>query len=551
MPRRPRFRTAALRDLFDGLRYAPEETLERQMESAEALALELEPFELYRRGDVVRRVTGFRTTDGDAGDEDAAPTLVGQAVLTDLSTFVERTSERARLRPTSRPGGAFTLDEAAARLGVSGRSLLRYRSLGLVVHWIDFGGVRRVGCFARTLERFREKRLGLAPRGRSRRAPVDGTTEAALVDRAKALLRDGPASLRGAVTKVSAALEIDPRAVRRVLARSGLPFARRVRRSRADLRLAYRAWRRGVDAARLAERLERDHAACWRAVNAGRRGALRALRLPMPEALPTFAHPEAAEVLLAPGAVASGLFAGAIPADASDFLGMFAPTALPPRAGEVDACRRLVAMRYLLWRATRAIARLRASPTGAELDRIETDLRNAWLLRRTLVAHALPSALGRIEGAIGGRLVHLPTPILVRFVRRGLVVTAESLDHAEAADAAEGRLRVARHVALQMDRALALDPPSGVDRRAAAVHRAGAPMLADADRVTTSWWELLPRPFAPTGLERLDAAGRALLERRHGWDGGLALSIAELARRERVAPSMLQHRMSEAWARLR
>jgi len=255
-------------------------------------------------------------------------------------------------------------------------------------------------------------------------------------------------------------------------------------------------------------------------------------------------------VLLAPECVRRGLSAAREADDAIALLAGNRPVALPPRAGELDACRRLVAMRFLLWRAANGIAALPGTPTGAALDRIETDLRNAWLLRRSLVAHALPSVLGRIEATIGGRIDHLPAGALVRMMVRALAVTADSLDVADATDAAEGRLRVARHASLMMDLDLASSPPPALERRASAVHRPGAAPLGNPDAVTTRWFGLLPCPFAPPAIDRIEPAARERLERRHGWHGQLAMTVIELAQHERVAPSILQHRLIEAVARL-
>ena len=47
MPRRPRFRTAEVSALHEGLRFAPPETRRRQMAAAERIIGELGPLQLY------------------------------------------------------------------------------------------------------------------------------------------------------------------------------------------------------------------------------------------------------------------------------------------------------------------------------------------------------------------------------------------------------------------------------------------------------------------------------------------------------------------------
>jgi len=497
---------------------------------------------------VIRAVTGFRPEDAS---DDAS--LVGQAVLGDLATFIERVSEGLDLRADDRRGGAMPLDDAAQWLGVSERSLLRYRSLGLAVHWIDFGtGDRRVGCYLEVLERFRDRRLGAAPR-RARAATLTPAQRQAVVESARALPSDPPLPMARVASIVAAAHAIEPARVRRLLARSGLRFAARVRRGGGEVRLAYRAWRRNADPRAIAAHLGRDKAATWRAINAGRRAALRALSLPRVDPLPTFEHPEAAEVLLGPDAVRRGLRVRALPADGAALLKEFAPVALPSRAGEVDACRRLVAMRFLLWRARLGISLLRTAPTSHALDRIETDLRNAASLRRSLVAQALPAALGRLEASIGGALEALPPSRLAPALTRAVAITVASLDAADALDAAEGRLRTARHAALHMDRDLSLHPVESVDRRASRGPSAPPQAMAwpDLEAIIAPWSIAAPSfiECASAGAMPARATGAGeLLARRYGWNGEPALTVMELAKREGVAPSLLQRRLLDAWA---
>lgn len=512
------------------------------MLAAEGLALEIEPLALVAPAEVLRGVTGFRPES--ASDE---PSLVGQAVLADLSTFIERVSERLPVRADERPGGASPLREASERLGVSERTLLRHRSLGLAVHWIDFGaGVRRVGCFHEVLERFRSTRLGRGAAVRRRSRTLSREEHDEIVGAASALARDPSITLPRAAAIIAKPRSLDPRRVQRLLAAAGLRFAPARRRSRDDLRLAYRAWRRGIDPRRISDRLERDKAAMWRAINAGRRTALRSLRLPSVDPLPTFGRPEATEVLLAPDCVRRGLRARSLPRDPRALVQEFPAMALPPRAGEQDACRRLVTMRFLLWRAARGIASLPSAPTNEALDRIETDLRNAATLRRTLVAHVLPASLGRVEASIGSPIERLSDETLAEAVRRAVLVSIASLDLADATEAADGRLRPARHAALLMDRDLALH----------AVRRDGVPEMPDLEASIAPWLASIPSLPIPeegaasgTALPERGArasAERALLGRRYGWDGALALTVAELAKEERLAPSLMQRRLLDA-----
>src|SRR5690348_15581463 len=94
MPPLPRLRIAALDELSRQLRFAPPETLRRQLERTRTLAAEIDPARNYPEEWVIFRVTGYRPQN--AGDT----VFVGEALLGDISALVERLSAAAGLRQT-------------------------------------------------------------------------------------------------------------------------------------------------------------------------------------------------------------------------------------------------------------------------------------------------------------------------------------------------------------------------------------------------------------------------------------------------------------------
>src|SRR5262245_28919443 len=127
MPRVARFKIAAIEDLLRQLEYAPPERRRRQMEAAERLIADVDPLRNYPIDFIVFRITGYRS---DRSDEPV--TLVGQALVPDLVNLVQTLSENLDSRADEIDAQSLPIDELAARLNVSQKTIQRYRKQGLV-----------------------------------------------------------------------------------------------------------------------------------------------------------------------------------------------------------------------------------------------------------------------------------------------------------------------------------------------------------------------------------------------------------------------------------
>ncbi|MCA9290739.1 MAG: hypothetical protein KDA25_06400, partial [Phycisphaerales bacterium] len=150
MPRAARFRIAAIEDLLAQLRYAPDDTRLKQMNAAERLLAEVDPDRSYPEDFVTFRITGYRPDSG------ATPaTFVGGALVSDLVIFIQALSDELAIAVSDLGRSPLSLAEVAARLRVSGKTVQRYRRLGLVCHYVTGeGGPRRLVCFEDALEAF-------------------------------------------------------------------------------------------------------------------------------------------------------------------------------------------------------------------------------------------------------------------------------------------------------------------------------------------------------------------------------------------------------------
>src|SRR5688572_23587481 len=107
MPPLGRMVVTALEDLARQLRFTPREALLRDIQRAEALASQIGPDAVYEEDWIVGQVTGYRPK------MDNPASVVGQALLADLSAFVERLSAAATLTPADLPPGSVEPDTLA------------------------------------------------------------------------------------------------------------------------------------------------------------------------------------------------------------------------------------------------------------------------------------------------------------------------------------------------------------------------------------------------------------------------------------------------------
>jgi transposase len=107
---------------------APAERRAEQVRRAERLHDEIEPDASYPFDYLVYRITGFRA------ETDETVLLIGEAVAADLRLLIDTLSRSIRITPS--PGESLdTLDALARRLGVSTKTIERWRKDGLRWRW--------------------------------------------------------------------------------------------------------------------------------------------------------------------------------------------------------------------------------------------------------------------------------------------------------------------------------------------------------------------------------------------------------------------------------
>ncbi len=557
MPRAARYRVAAFEELERQLAFAPPEALRRHMDAAERLAHEVTDDASYPFEFVLWRITGFRAANADLTVVD------GTRLRGDLATFVLHVSERLVLDAGDRPGGAAPVVALARELGVTEKTLRRWRARGLLVHSVRFGdGRQRVAIFRQELDRFRSRHPTLvADAGSFSR--MDDAIERSVLARVRELVAAG-STVNLAAKRAASEVGRSHEAIRQLLLRApialvpprtstrkAVPNARSAARtaargrSRHEREIAYRAWRFGVPMDRMVERLGARPDAIRRRIDAIRAERLRSLRFEWIE-LPTFGRPDAAVTVLGAEIAMSDLAPRCDPSDGIGLLRAIAVGRVGIGVGDrgENAEESLVAiLNFLKRRAWRGIAALDGTPDRSELDRIETDLRWASRVHRRLVERLLGVALLRIEQALGGAIERRSLDEIRSFVTGGVAVVAEVVASVDPSKRQGPR----RLVALETDRMMARrSAGSSTQRvgRASARHDPGALAMPGLfSRLLP--WDVILEPLA--GCERLVARMApevaSLLGHRYGWLGGPPLTLEELAERNRTTVARMTARM--------
>lgn len=553
MPRAPAFTIPALADLQRQLQYAPAETRRRQMDSAERLINEIDPDLAYPREFVIFRITGYRP------DGDDMITFAGAALRTDLANLIQRISSTLDLPPHRDGHAALRLNDVAKRLGVSGKTVQRYRREGLVCHVVAFSDdQRQLACYENALAVFSATRSENLKRA-ARFTRMSDETEAIIVQEARDLRESRTLSLNAAAKILARRHGRAHETMRQMLRKRDEAAAKRREQpiftaergpltSREEAVL-HRAWMRGVDLGPMADRFDRSRPAILRAIVRRRVELLGDLKVVFTE-MPTFELVGAEEVILSSPAVTTNLMA-LPPHDEAIKLLEWASAVEPVEESAQDAM--LGAWNLLKRRAAAGIADLAGSRSASseEVDAIETDLRWATRLHRRLTLLAFPAALKRIEANHGRSLLTLPAEQITSLIRLAAGVIRESL---ESIDPSRGQ-RLARVVAFAMERALAQrDRQAGpASMRASARHAAGAAIAIGGVFDNVDEWESWLDPWRNlrSNLDALKESSSGMLAMRYGWGGGPPRTMLALAKAMKLSAHVVARRLQSATRELR
>ena len=533
-PRRGRFLLAPIAEFARQIAYAPPATRRRQMERIERLVGEIDPAIGYPLSFVVFRASGYRS-------EEDGPLLDGARLRRDLARLVLAISEGLDLAASGRGDEAIAVEDAASIAGVSGRTIHRWRSEGLVVRRVRFpDGERRVAVERSVLERFAASR-GVAI-GAKRPAARISDAEWRRIEAKFIAWRDESLPPTEAAARVATEFGRSREGVRRRLVAAGLWSRRRstLPTDRYRRRLLA-AFDRLVPPGELARRICRDPRAAEAECRRLRLQRLRGLALPS-RRFPTFERADAAKVIPATPLAQRGFRDQWFPLDAVVLLEEIAAVKTP-RGFETEAETLLAVEAWLLGEASGKLTGL--APRESSLDEVEWRLRWALAIRRRVARRLLPIVVARIEQALGGPLLSRSVAEIRTLLDRGLRTLADVLDRFEPATRSGPSRSLRGVLSLAVDRAIAPAVESIPSRRAAARHRSVS--IEDPSLLLARWASPVLGPDRwRTRIGPPSDEAKSLLERRYGWGDGRPCSLAELAAIERVPLSRVARRLREA-----
>ena len=532
---RQRYRLPAIAEFRRQLRFTRGDALRKQVIAAESLLFEVAMDRVYPGSWVVWRITGFRPEEATL----AEALLEGCDLRHDLALFMQELAMEVDFKSDDRPLGAVTTEEAAARLGVSVRTVQRWRERGLPLIPIRFAdGRRRRGCYLETLERFAAVEAAFVERGR-RFARVRKGERKALQ---KAVTRKISTGLAPSVAADDVARETgrSSGAVRRAAEFE----VGRVRLPQNIGRILLRAHDRRIPESELIDRLGRSAATLRRLQLKARVDRVRSLQLDA-VSVPTASMPDAAEVFAAAGGL-DDQAARLHEMEVHPWLEFIREGGTRDSVERMNS--RIATMHFVHARASQGIDAFGENSGSRLVDPVEQDL--AWggqLLERTVLG-LMHVAVRRFEQSVDFRLdtmshVDAVNIIHALFDRTAAVV----LPFDPGRKGAEAALE--RAVGLGVAKSVASDPRLGV----------GA---SNSNRATVDSLGMLParlreilgpvRWWRNGGAGRLEPRHRRLVVLRHGLEeGGHPRGMRELGKAMSIPPTRLVRDLADAERALR
>jgi hypothetical protein len=408
------FRSPPLADLLRQLKFAPPQRRIEQVHRAEQLHDQIDPALSYPLEFLTYRITGYRA-------ESAAPAVVaGAAALPDLRLLIDRLS-RSVAMPDDPADPVEHPAVLAAELGVSTRTLARWRARGLRWRWVAAAdptpapapgarGGKFLGYPRSAVQGFLTRHEGLVRRA-AHFTQLDAGTRQDLLQRARRLARSRrPVSFNQVAAHLARRSGRAIETIRMLLAKYDRehphdpifadhhgPLDTRQKR------LIVRAYGMGIAAVKIARRLRRSRSTIYRVLHE-RRGADLARRRYEGFTLPSFTRSDADEVFLG-GPDAPLWSAAAAPlagpdADLPEALrALFHQPQLEPERQQAL----LIRMNYLKFKAQMVRGQLgRYDPRGRDLDLLESLLSRAAAIRAHLVALNLPVVLATARRHLTG-----------------------------------------------------------------------------------------------------------------------------------------------------
>ena len=196
------YETSKFTDLADQLRRGPRRLRLRQLYGIDFLLSVIEDGKEYPHEFVLHAMTGYRSRSRE-DQHAAADVLDGETLRAELVLLAEDLSEDAELPLETWPQPLHTVNELAERLGVSTKTIFRWRRRGLVGWKFRCADARtRLAFPEHAIRRFVAENHDLVNRGASF-SQLTKTERAAIIARAEALVAAGEQTVNSVARAIS------------------------------------------------------------------------------------------------------------------------------------------------------------------------------------------------------------------------------------------------------------------------------------------------------------------------------------------------------------
>ena len=381
-------------ELTRQLLVSPAEKRIEQVRQAERLHDEIDLQRNYPFDFVNYRITGYRSEADDA-------TLVGEPLQADLRLMIDMLSRSVGM-PRIKQEPIQTAHELAIQLGVSTKTIERWRKMGLRWRWVEPlspGGRKQLVFSKLAAQQFVKGHVERVARAQ-RFTKLDDQSRSQLIAQARQIARQPGMSLFRTARTIARDSGRAIETIRQLLEQhdqrhpENKIFVDHVGplNSRQKQIIA-RAHRMKVPVDKIASHFRRTRATIHRVLRERRAIALQRTRIDYVMS-PIFARDDAEEVLLRPEPTTSGQrpagLEAALAGLAEPIRAIYDRPTLP-----VDRQRTLIVqMHYLKYRASHLCGRLdRHSPSVSDMHKIESFLQQAATVRSRLVHAHLPHVL--------------------------------------------------------------------------------------------------------------------------------------------------------------
>jgi len=380
-----------LAQLLLQLPFTPHRKRRKQLENTVRLHSEIEEDREYPFEFVFFRITGFHHK---------APIrqhlMKGDRLRDDLQVFIAKLSGQIAPPVEAQSEKVYTINDLADTLGISTRTLQRWRRKGLIARKFMFpDGIKRFGFFKSAVETFLGENPGLAA-GTRVFSHLSAVQKSQIIKRARALARKSKVSRSEVIGKIAGEIGRSRETVRYTLvdyekANPDNPIFKRPPGVTEPARAAeiYRLFKQGVPPSDLMKRFHRSKSSIYRIINTRRAKGLLLRKI---DFVPSdeFLEPDAETRILGrpPAGVESGDCETVKPFGQAgrslpEYLGVLKKTPVLNREGELDLFRRYNYLKYLACITRAGMTASRVS--SRRLDKVEAYLAEAEEIHRRII----------------------------------------------------------------------------------------------------------------------------------------------------------------------